>query len=77
VIYCVATALTLIPSPLLEFRYFIVPYLVYRLSMRQPKGAWLFLEFLLYVALNAFTIWMFLQRPFQGPREEGMQRFMW
>lgn len=77
VIYSVATALTLIPSPLLEFRYFIVPYLVYRLSMRQPRGAWLFLEFLLYVALNAFTIWMFLQRPFQGPREEGMQRFMW
>ncbi|KAI8601738.1 glucosyltransferase [Dissophora ornata] len=77
VIYATATALTLIPSPLLEFRYFITPYLVYRVAMRQPRGVWLFFELLTYVALNVFTVWMFLKRPFQAPHEEGLQRFMW
>jgi alpha-1,2-glucosyltransferase len=77
VIYATATALTLIPSPLLEFRYFITPYLIYRIAMRQPRGAWLFLELVMYTVINAFTIWMFLNRPFQWPSEEGLQRFMW
>ncbi|KAF9571987.1 glucosyltransferase [Mortierella alpina] len=76
-IYAVATALTLIPSPLIEFRYFITPYLIYRIAMRQSRGIWLVLEFLLYSAINAFTVWMFLSRPFQWSHEEGVQRFMW
>ncbi|KAI8345207.1 alpha-2-glucosyltransferase Alg10 [Mortierella sp. GBAus27b] len=77
VIYSVAVALTLIPSPLLEFRYFIIPYLVYRIAMRQSRGLWLLLEFLFYVAINAFTIWMFVERPFQRPHEARLLRFMW
>ncbi|CAO3565181.1 unnamed protein product [Mortierella alpina] len=76
-IYVVATALTLIPSPLIEFRYFITPYLIYRIAMRQSRGVWLALEFLLYTAINAFTVWMFLIRPFRWSHEEGIQRFMW
>ncbi|GJJ76731.1 alpha-1,2-glucosyltransferase [Entomortierella parvispora] len=76
-IYGVATALTLIPSPLLEFRYFIAPYLIYRISMRQPRGVWLLLELLTYVAINAFTVYMFLYRPFKWTHQAGVQRFMW
>ncbi|KAG9327202.1 hypothetical protein KVV02_000918 [Mortierella alpina] len=76
-IYAVATALTLIPSPLIEFRYFITPYLIYRIAMRQSRGVWLVLEFLLYSAVNAFTVWMFLNKPFRWSHEEGVQRFMW
>ncbi|KAF9585657.1 glucosyltransferase [Lunasporangiospora selenospora] len=77
VIYMVATVLTLIPSPLLEFRYFIMPYMIYRIAMRQPRGSWLMLEFLVYLALNVFTVAMFLYKPFRWPHEEGLQRFMW
>ncbi|KAG0327416.1 glucosyltransferase [Dissophora globulifera] len=76
-IYILATALTLIPSPLIEFRYFITPYLIYRIAMRQPRGAWLLLELITYASVNAFTIWMFLKRPFQWRHEAGLQRFMW
>ncbi|KAG9062105.1 glucosyltransferase [Linnemannia hyalina] len=77
VIYAVATMLTLIPSPLLEFRYFITPYLIYRIAMRQPRGVWLFLELLFYTAINAVTVWMFLNKPFRWAHQEGVQRFMW
>ncbi|KAF9967509.1 glucosyltransferase [Mortierella alpina] len=76
-IYVIATALTLIPSPLIELRYFITPYLIYRIAMRQSRGVWLALEFLLYTAINAFTVWMFLTKPFRWSHEEGIQRFMW
>ncbi|KAF9427782.1 glucosyltransferase [Podila epigama] len=77
VIYITATALTLIPSPLIEFRYFITPYLIYRLAMRQPRGAWLILELLSYTIINAITVWLFLNKPFRWAHEEGVQRFMW
>ncbi|KAG0077702.1 glucosyltransferase [Linnemannia elongata] len=77
VIYAVATMLTLIPSPLLEFRYFITPYLIYRIAMRQPRGVWLFLELLFYTVINAATVWMFLNKPFRWAHQEGVQRFMW
>ncbi|KAG0055840.1 hypothetical protein BGZ83_007273 [Gryganskiella cystojenkinii] len=77
IIYTVATALTLIPSPLLEFRYFIAPYLVYRISMRQPRGIWLFMELLTYTAFNVFTVYMYLYKPFHWSHQEGLQRFMW
>ncbi|KAF9126412.1 glucosyltransferase [Mortierella sp. 14UC] len=77
VIYAVATMLTLIPSPLLEFRYFITPYLIYRIAMRQPRGVWLFLELIFYAAINVVTVWIFLNKPFKWPHQEGVQRFMW
>ncbi|KAG0092043.1 glucosyltransferase [Podila epicladia] len=76
-IYITATALTLIPSPLIEFRYFIAPYLIYRISMRQPRGAWLLLELLGYTAINMTTLWLFVNRPFHWAHEDGVQRFMW
>ncbi|KAG0329174.1 glucosyltransferase [Podila humilis] len=72
-----ATALTLIPSPLLEFRYFMTPYLIYRLAMRQPKGTWLFLELVGYCVINTLTVWMFMTKPFRWAHEDGVQRFMW
>ncbi|KAJ3235785.1 glucosyltransferase [Chytriomyces hyalinus] len=70
-------ALVLIPSPLLEFRYFIIPFMLLRLHAR-PSWKGLVAEFLLYVGVNAFTIWMFVMRPFEWPQEPGvLQRFMY
>lgn len=77
IIYATATALTLIPSPLLEFRYFITPYLIYRISMRQPRSVWLVLELLVYCTINIVTLWLFMTKPFRWPHEDGVQRFMW
>ncbi|KAI8843477.1 alpha-2-glucosyltransferase Alg10 [Chytriomyces cf. hyalinus JEL632] len=70
-------ALVLIPSPLLEFRYFIIPFMLLRLYAR-PSWKGLAAEFLLYVGVNTFTIWMFVMRPFEWPQEPGvLQRFMY
>ncbi|KAJ2911237.1 glucosyltransferase [Coemansia aciculifera] len=73
------TAAVLVPSPLLEFRYFTVPYFFTRLhiSSRSTTRAVL-LEVLWFSAINAVTIWMFINRPFTWSSEPGqLQRFMW
>ncbi|KAL7746512.1 glucosyltransferase [Sorochytrium milnesiophthora] len=77
-LYVGATALALIPSPLLEFRYFILPYVLYRVHVPVEKTWKLALELALYLAVNAATLYMFLYRPFTWPQEPGvLQRFMW
>ncbi|KAJ2803645.1 glucosyltransferase [Coemansia helicoidea] len=73
------TAAVLVPSPLLELRYFTAPYFFARLHMPlAPSWRCVALEILLYSAINAATIWMFLCRPFAWESEPSrLQRFMW
>ncbi|RHZ86417.1 hypothetical protein Glove_51g59 [Diversispora epigaea] len=77
-IYFMTTCLVLIPSPLFEFRYFIIPYLLYRLNIRQPTLPRLLLECLLYSFLNYFTLYLFIWKGFSWENQKGkIQRFMW
>ncbi|KAJ2878659.1 glucosyltransferase [Coemansia asiatica] len=75
----ICTAAVLVPSPLLEFRYFTVPYFFVRLHMRDPTGArYLAIEITWFALINAATIWVFLHRPFTWDSEpRQLQRFMW
>lgn len=66
-----------VPQKLLEFRYFIVPYLLYRLHLPLASMPRLLLELALYTAINAATIYIFLYRTFQWPDSTDVQRFMW
>uniref|UniRef100_A0A8C7VWQ3 Dol-P-Glc:Glc(2)Man(9)GlcNAc(2)-PP-Dol alpha-1,2-glucosyltransferase n=1 Tax=Oncorhynchus mykiss TaxID=8022 RepID=A0A8C7VWQ3_ONCMY len=66
-----------VPQKLLEFRYFIVPYLLYRLHMPLPSLTRLVLEFLFYTAVNTATLYIFINKTFQWPNSPAVQRFMW
>lgn len=66
-----------VPQKLLEFRYFIVPYLMYRLHMPLPSLSRLIVEFLLYTAVNAATLYIFISKTFHWPGSTATQRFMW
>lgn len=66
-----------VPQKLLEFRYFIVPYLMYRLHMPLPSFPRLILEFLLYTVVNALTLYIFITKTFKWPNSTETQRFMW
>lgn len=66
-----------VPQKLLEFRYFILPYLFYRLHIPLPSLPRLLMEFALYTAVNAATICLFLYKTFQWPDSPAVQRFMW
>ncbi|KAL7882823.1 hypothetical protein SRHO_G00004810 [Serrasalmus rhombeus] len=68
---------TTVPQKLLEFRYFILPYLLYRVHVPLPSLHRLLLEFGLYTAVNAATLYIFIYKTFHWPDSTAVQRFMW
>nr|CAD7596520.1 unnamed protein product [Timema genevievae] len=75
--YIFCFMLCLVPQKLLEFRYFILPYLFLRLQI--PQSSWwpLIIEFFIYTAVNALTIYLFLSRTFIWADSPELQRFLW
>ena len=75
------TALTIVPSPLLEFRYFVLPYLLWRLHLSPLtlRDKWRgVMEYIWFEVINVVTLWLFVTRPFEWPSEPGkVQRFIW
>jgi alpha-1,2-glucosyltransferase len=67
------TFVVLVPSPLMEFRYYIIPYLLIAASSRKTVGL---LSLLQSVFVNAVAIYVFLAFPFSWPNGEEA-RFMW
>ncbi|XP_056170623.1 dol-P-Glc:Glc(2)Man(9)GlcNAc(2)-PP-Dol alpha-1,2-glucosyltransferase isoform X1 [Syzygium oleosum] len=77
VAYFLATAAILVPAPLIEFRYYTVPFYLLMLHSNVTDNQSWFLMGFLYVVTNIFTMSMFLFQPFQWDHEPGFQRFIW
>ena len=82
-IYVLAVGLSLIPTPLIEPRYFIIPYIILRLHTMSTGSAIeqrrrIAGEATMSILINVVTIWIFLLKPFHwaGSPLESM-RFMW
>lgn len=75
--FFLATAAVLVPAPLIEFRYYTIPFyfLVLHCNIRDDPH-WL-LTGMIYIGVNIFTMLMFLFRPFHWDHEPGIQRFIW
>ncbi|OBT39332.1 hypothetical protein VE00_10472 [Pseudogymnoascus sp. WSF 3629] len=86
-IWLIATGLSLVTAPLVEPRYFILPWVMWRLHVRASRstvGGWsvegvkLWGETAWFLAVNAGTCAVFLGRGFEWASEPGrVQRFMW
>ncbi|KAM2983662.1 hypothetical protein FF2_009557 [Malus domestica] len=75
--FFLATAAVLVPAPLIEFRYYTIPFFFLILhSQTDDYRTWLFMG-VLYITINVFTMMMFLYRPFHWSHEPGTQRFIW
>lgn len=74
-IVCVFT--NIVPQKLLEFRYFVVPYIIMKLNMKMSTYLQLFIETMFYLAINATTVYLFMNRTFKWDNDNGVQRFMW
>ncbi|KIY65907.1 glycosyltransferase family 59 protein [Cylindrobasidium torrendii FP15055 ss-10] len=66
------TLLALLPTPLLEPRYFLIPYIFLRAQLVDLRWWGLLLEAAWYTLINAGTMGVFLYLP-----REGVGRFMW
>ncbi len=80
-VFCLGIMGVLVPAPLLEFRYFTIPFFLIALHTKIPEEIELGTSFcmtILYLILNAFTMYLFLFRPFHWANDPGgIQRFMW
>ncbi|EGD76547.1 hypothetical protein PTSG_07662 [Salpingoeca rosetta] len=77
VLFFAATTIVLVPAHLLEFRYFLIPYALFRVRMVPSSKRALLLEGAAYVLVNAMVLFLFLERPFRWPDSADEQRFMW
>lgn len=75
--YFLATAAVLVPAPLIEFRYYTIPFYLMILHSHTVDTQCLVVIGLGYVVTNVFTMFMFLFRPFNWSHEPGKQRFIW
>ncbi|BFZ54896.1 glucosyltransferase [Savitreella phatthalungensis] len=72
-----AGALTLVPTSLLEPRYYIVFFAIWRQYMK-PVPRWVTaLELCLWTLLHVAIMSIFIHRPFGWPGTPGLQRIMW
>jgi alpha-1,2-glucosyltransferase len=88
-VWLASSALSLVTAPLVEPRYFILPWLIWRLQVAvsgsniKPASStsphlWLAIETIWCLLINIATGYIFLNWTFEWPQEAGAkQRFMW
>uniref|UniRef100_A0A1D1Z5J7 Dol-P-Glc:Glc(2)Man(9)GlcNAc(2)-PP-Dol alpha-1,2-glucosyltransferase n=1 Tax=Anthurium amnicola TaxID=1678845 RepID=A0A1D1Z5J7_9ARAE len=76
-LFFLACTAVLIPAPLIEFRYYTIPIIFFILNSQIDDNIYWLLIAVLFLAVNFFTMLMFLLRPFHWPHEPGIQRFIW
>ncbi|XP_069101368.1 dol-P-Glc:Glc(2)Man(9)GlcNAc(2)-PP-Dol alpha-1,2-glucosyltransferase-like [Argopecten irradians] len=76
-VFLICLVLSTVPQMLMEFRYFIIPYLILRLNMINESLVRTLMELLLYAAINLGTVYMFGERSFVWENSRDVQRFMW
>ncbi|ABN65819.2 glucosyltransferase [Scheffersomyces stipitis CBS 6054] len=78
VCYLAAVCLTIIPSPLFEPRYYIVPLVIFRLFIKPVNTKRHYLEFIWLNTINVVTTLVFLNYEFTWASEPGsIQRIIW
>jgi alpha-1,2-glucosyltransferase len=78
ILYAAATTATLVGAPLVEPRYFIIAWVVWRCHVGERRRKFLYAEMVWLLMVNAGTVAMFLYRDFEWAHERGVrQRFMW
>ncbi|CAA7406325.1 unnamed protein product [Spirodela intermedia] len=75
--FFLACSAALVPAPLVEFRYYTVPIILFLLNSQVDSQISWALTSALFVATDVFTMSMFLLRPFQWAHQPGIQRFIW
>ncbi|GAB6026302.1 glucosyltransferase [Chamberlinius hualienensis] len=77
--FVLCLTINLVFQTLLEFRYFIVGYLLFRLSVVTLEKNWTktLVELVIYTLVNFYTIHLFVNKPFVSPVEDVLSRFMW
>ena len=70
--------INIVPQLLLEFRYFIIPFILIRAQIKPNCWKSLAIESVMMISVNFITLYVFLFKPFKWASEpDSWQRFMW
>jgi alpha-1,2-glucosyltransferase len=76
--YLTCCALVLVPSSLIEPRYYILPIAVYLLNCKMKSKKAIIFQICSSILINGFIVGMFLYRPFMWPSDPTqLQRRIW
>ncbi|XP_019869457.1 putative Dol-P-Glc:Glc(2)Man(9)GlcNAc(2)-PP-Dol alpha-1,2-glucosyltransferase [Aethina tumida] len=75
--YTICIIPVLIMQKLIEFRYFLVPFILFRLKLKNPTEESISLEFLTNVLINVLTFYTFFNRELKWNNYDYPQRIMW
>eukprot|EP00026_Physarum_polycephalum_P008345 Phypoly_transcript_08427.p1 GENE.Phypoly_transcript_08427~~Phypoly_transcript_08427.p1 ORF type:complete len:445 (+),score=35.78 Phypoly_transcript_08427:160-1494(+) len=76
IFFTLATCAVILPTPLVEFRYYITPFIFLIVHLPVPPAPAIILQLLLNVSINIITIYGYLCKPFTAP-DGSVGRFMW
>lgn len=76
-IYLFCISVVLIPQLLLEPRYFVIPYILVRLNMPEPKLWQISSELATCLVVNFIQFYIFVTKTFYWTDAEGPQRISW
>ncbi|EFN78313.1 putative Dol-P-Glc:Glc(2)Man(9)GlcNAc(2)-PP-Dol alpha-1,2-glucosyltransferase [Harpegnathos saltator] len=75
--YMICVCMVLIPQLLVEPRYFILPYIFYRLNIERPRKWQICLESLTTLAVNLAQFFIFANKVFYWEDQPYAQRISW
>ncbi|KAL6260956.1 hypothetical protein P5V15_008484 [Pogonomyrmex californicus] len=75
--YLICVCMVLIPQLLVEPRYFILPYIFYRLNMKRPERWQIGLESLTTLVINCLQFFIFANKVFYWEDQPYAQRISW
>ncbi|ETM44037.1 hypothetical protein L914_10686 [Phytophthora nicotianae] len=75
-VYALAVCLVLIPSPLVEPRYYCVPFILLHLNTSNQSAFHLWIVTAVYMVVNMLTLYIFLYHPYTWV-DGSTARFMW
>ncbi|XP_071571230.1 dol-P-Glc:Glc(2)Man(9)GlcNAc(2)-PP-Dol alpha-1,2-glucosyltransferase [Temnothorax nylanderi] len=75
--YAICVCMVLIPQLLVEPRYFILPYIFYRLNVKRPERWQICCESLTTFAINCLQFYIFASKVFYWQDQPYAQRISW
>lgn len=77
IVFLVCTCVVLVPQLLLEPRYFIVPYILFRLNIQNIRTWQIILETVTTLLINFLQFYIFVNKVFYWQDQEHPQRISW
>lgn len=77
ILYTLCTIVSIALQQLIEIRYFILPFMIARLSTSTVKFRLLILELIIYLIINSITFYLFSTKEIYWKDYDYVQRLIW